>query len=145
VVNFDVPNLPEDYIHRVGRTARAEMTGDAITLVSPDEESDLRVIERAIGRTLARAKLDGFDYTKRPAERFEIPLGERIAALRARRAEERARSRAKAAGQSRSGTASPGRGARGAWGGVSRPPSQNNPYGSAMTPARRSSSTRAGE
>jgi ATP-dependent RNA helicase RhlE len=96
VVNFDVPNLPEDYIHRVGRTARAEMTGDAITLVSPEEESDLRMIERAIGRKLARAKLDGFDYTKRPAERFEIPLGERIAALRARRAEERARARAKA-------------------------------------------------
>ena len=97
VVNFDVPNLPEDYIHRVGRTARAEATGDAITLVSPDEESDLRVIERAIGRTLGRAKLDGFDYTKRPAERFEVPIGERIAAIRARKADERARARAKAA------------------------------------------------
>ncbi len=39
VVNFDVPNVPEDYIHRVGRTARAEMTGDAITFVAPDEET----------------------------------------------------------------------------------------------------------
>ena len=42
--------------------------GDAITLVAPDEESDLRVIERMIGRPFPRAKLDGFDYTKRPAE-----------------------------------------------------------------------------
>ncbi len=96
VVNFDVPTVPEDYIHRVGRTARMEATGDAITLVSPDEESDLRVIERTIGRRLERAKLEGFDYAKRPAERLEIPIGERIAAIRARRADERARGRANA-------------------------------------------------
>ena len=42
VVNFDVPPLPEDYIHRVGRTARAEARGDALTLVAPSEEADLR-------------------------------------------------------------------------------------------------------
>src|SRR5512137_2506794 len=46
VINFDVPQDPDAYIHRVGRTARAEMTGDAFTLVSPDEEQDLRAIER---------------------------------------------------------------------------------------------------
>ena len=97
VVNFDVPTVPEDYIHRVGRTARAEATGDAITLVSPDEESDLRVIERAIGRRFERAKLEGFDYARRPAERLEIPIGERIAAIRARRADDRARARTNAA------------------------------------------------
>ena len=50
VVNFDVPLVPEDYIHRVGRTARAETTGDAFTFVSPEEEGELRGIERAIGR-----------------------------------------------------------------------------------------------
>jgi ATP-dependent RNA helicase RhlE len=97
VVNFDVPNVPDDYIHRVGRTARAEATGDAITLVSPDEESDLRVIERAIGKRLERAKLEGFDYAKRPAEKLEIPIAERIAAIRARKSDERARARANAA------------------------------------------------
>ena len=97
VVNFDVPNVPDDYIHRVGRTARAEMTGDAITLVSPDEESDLRAIERAIGKRLERATLAGFDYTKRPAEKLEVPLAERIAAIRARKSDERARARANAA------------------------------------------------
>jgi ATP-dependent RNA helicase RhlE len=95
VVNFDVPTVPEDYIHRVGRTARAELTGDAITFVSPDEEQDLRMIERAIGRRLERTKLEGFDYTKRPAERLEIPIAERIAAIRARKSQERARARAK--------------------------------------------------
>ena len=46
VINFDVPGVPEDYIHRVGRTARAEMTGDAFTFVAPEEEGDIRAIER---------------------------------------------------------------------------------------------------
>jgi ATP-dependent RNA helicase RhlE len=96
VVNFDVPNLPEDYIHRVGRTARAEAVGDALTLVSPDEEGALRDIERAVGSRFARAKLPGFDYTKRPTEKLEVPLAERIAAIRARKAEERQRARANA-------------------------------------------------
>ena len=64
VVNFDVPNMPEDYIHRVGRTARAELTGDAITFVAPDEENDLRAIERAIGKRLPRVTVPDFDYTQ---------------------------------------------------------------------------------
>src|SRR5436189_1458422 len=93
VVNFDVPKVPGDYIHRVGRTARAELTGDAFTFVAPDEEGELRAIERAIGKQLPRVMLPGFDYTKRPAERLEVPIGERIAAIRARKAEERARAK----------------------------------------------------
>jgi ATP-dependent RNA helicase RhlE len=96
VVNFDVPNMPDDYIHRVGRTARAEMTGDAITFVSPDEENDLRAIERAIGKRLPRVTVPEFDYKQRPAEKLEIPIHERIAAIRARKAQERARSKAPA-------------------------------------------------
>ncbi len=86
VVNFDVPPLPEDYIHRVGRTARADALGDALTLVAPGEEADLRTIERAIGTRIARATLPGFDYGQRPSERLEVPLAERIAAIRAQRA-----------------------------------------------------------
>ncbi len=97
VVNFDVPNVPEDYIHRVGRTARAELTGDAITFVAPDEENDLRAIERAIGKRLPRVTVPDFDYSRRPAEKLEIPIHERIAAIRARKAEDRARAQAKAA------------------------------------------------
>jgi ATP-dependent RNA helicase RhlE len=93
VINFDVPSVPEDYIHRVGRTARAELTGDAFTFVAPEEAGDLRAIERAIGKQLPRVTLPGFDYAKRPAERLEVPIGDRIAAIRARKAEERARAR----------------------------------------------------
>jgi ATP-dependent RNA helicase RhlE len=96
VINFDVPSVPEDYIHRVGRTARAELTGDAFTFVAPEEAGDLRAIERAIGKQLPRVTLPGFDYAKRPAERLEVPIGERIAAIRARKAEDRARARIKA-------------------------------------------------
>ncbi len=96
VVNFDVPHLPEDYIHRVGRTARVEMTGDAYTFVSPEEEGSLRAIERHMGKRLPRHTVTGFDYQKRPAERLEVPLAERIAALRARKAKERARATANA-------------------------------------------------
>ena len=90
VVNFDVPHVPEDYIHRVGRTARAEATGDAFTFVSPEEENDLRAIERAVGKRLPRVTLPGFDYASKPAERFEVPVAERIAEIRKRKAEERA-------------------------------------------------------
>ena len=97
VVNFDVPGVPDDYIHRVGRTARAETTGDAFTFVSPDEAVELRAIERAIGKRLPQVTLPGFDYTHKPAERFEVPIGERIAALRSRKAEERSRGREKTA------------------------------------------------
>jgi len=96
VVNFDVPHVPEDYIHRVGRTARAELTGDAFTFVSPEEEADLRAIEKTIGKRLPRITVPGFDYSKAPAERFEVPLADRIAAIRARKAEERRRAKEKA-------------------------------------------------
>jgi ATP-dependent RNA helicase RhlE len=95
VVNFDVPHQPEDYIHRVGRTARAEATGDAYTLFSPEEEKDLRDIERAIGQPLRRVTLSGFDYAARPPERFEVPIAERIAEIRARKREERERAKQK--------------------------------------------------
>jgi ATP-dependent RNA helicase RhlE len=68
VVNFDVPHQPDDYIHRVGRTARAKLTGDAYTLVSPEEERDFNAIERALGKRLPRQMLDGFDYASGPAD-----------------------------------------------------------------------------
>jgi ATP-dependent RNA helicase RhlE len=95
VVNFDVPHVPEDYIHRVGRTARADATGDAYTFVSPEEEADLRAIERAVGKRIPRLTLAGFDYQTTPKERFEVPLAERIADIRKRKQEERARAKEK--------------------------------------------------
>jgi ATP-dependent RNA helicase RhlE len=115
VVNFDVPAVPEDYIHRVGRTGRAELTGDAFTFVAPEEESDLKAIERAIGKVLPRVTLPDFDYKARPQAKLEIPLAERIAAIRSRKADERARGRARGPASSRP----PHRGGHG--GGSGRP------------------------
>ncbi|MDQ3998064.1 MAG: DEAD/DEAH box helicase, partial [Gemmatimonadota bacterium] len=111
VVNFDVPPAPDDYIHRVGRTGRAEMTGEAFTFVSPEEEEELRAIERAIGRRLPRVTVPDFDYRARPSGQLEVPRGERIAAIRARKAEERARAKAKAERRT-TGAASQGNTAR---------------------------------
>ncbi len=96
VINFDVPGQPEDYIHRVGRTARAELTGSAFTLVSPEEEGSLRDIEKAIGNRLPRVTVPDFDYQARPAA-LEVPHAQRIAEIRARKAEERARARVNSA------------------------------------------------
>jgi ATP-dependent RNA helicase RhlE len=67
VVNFDVPRAPEDYVHRVGRTGRAEATGVAFTFVSPEEEAELAKIERVVGKKLPRVTMPGFDYAARPA------------------------------------------------------------------------------
>jgi ATP-dependent RNA helicase RhlE len=103
VVNFDVPMAPDDYIHRVGRTARAEATGDAFTFVAPEEESELRQIERAVGKRLPRVILPDFNYSARAEARLEIPLAERIAAIRAKKAEDRARAKAKADRKARGG------------------------------------------
>ena len=86
VVNFDVPAVAEDYIHRVGRTGRAESTGDAITFVAPDEESNVVQIERAVGSKIPRERLDGFSYAAATSEApREVPLPKRVAAIRTRR------------------------------------------------------------
>lgn len=61
VVNFDLPNVPEDYVHRIGRTGRAGATGHAISLVSADEAKQLFDIERLIGNQLTRKLVDGFE------------------------------------------------------------------------------------
>ena len=100
VVNFDVPAVPDDYIHRVGRTGRAEMTGDAFTFVSPEEGADLKAIERAVGKALPRVTLPDFDYAARPQAKLEIPIADRIAEIRRRKSDERARRAAKGRGPS---------------------------------------------
>jgi ATP-dependent RNA helicase RhlE len=67
VVNFEMPNVPEDYVHRIGRTGRAGATGEAISLVCLDEEIFVRDIERLIKREIPRETVLG----------FEPPAGER--------------------------------------------------------------------
>ena len=60
VVNFDIPQHPEDYVHRIGRTGRANQAGDAFTLVTPEDHKKLFAIERFIGRKIERLTLEGF-------------------------------------------------------------------------------------
>lgn len=66
VVNFDFPHIVEDYVHRIGRTGRAQAIGDAISFVSPDEAADVRKLERFINRGLVRKRAEGFDYNAAP-------------------------------------------------------------------------------
>jgi ATP-dependent RNA helicase RhlE len=143
VVNFDVPLAPDDYIHRVGRTARAEMTGEAFTFVSREEEDELRAIERAVGKALPRVTLPDFDYTAKPTTRFEIPQAERIAALRAQRAKDRARAKEKA--ERRAGDGKPAPRAPHSSAGGSRPaPRSESPYASSRPASSHSGDRPAG-
>ena len=64
VINFDMPHVTEDYVHRIGRTGRAEATGDAFSLVSPDEEEIVRDIQRVLSMQLPRVMLPDFNYKK---------------------------------------------------------------------------------
>ena len=91
VINYDVPTHAEDYVHRIGRTGRAEATGDAITLVSTEEEKYLREVGKFIGRKLKAQKCKGFSYVKspppepktktpkspKPSQRKELPRSKR--------------------------------------------------------------------
>lgn len=62
VINFDLPNRPEDYVHRIGRTARAGRDGSALTFLAPEETALLRDIEGLIGTTIRCEDIEGFDY-----------------------------------------------------------------------------------
>jgi ATP-dependent RNA helicase RhlE len=69
VINYDVPATPEDYVHRIGRTARAQTLGDAFTIVSPEEEDIVRDIERVLKKKLPRVTVPDFDYRAAPPPR----------------------------------------------------------------------------
>ncbi|MCX6903146.1 MAG: DEAD/DEAH box helicase [Verrucomicrobia bacterium] len=62
VVNYDVPQHPEDYVHRIGRTGRAQATGDAFTIMVAEDRPHMAAIERFISRDIPRVKLENFDY-----------------------------------------------------------------------------------
>src|SRR6266446_2624536 len=68
VVNYELPNVPEDYVHRIGRTARAGGTGSAVSLVSPEEAPLLRDIERLLKRSLPVLALPAFAITQQPSQ-----------------------------------------------------------------------------
>ncbi|MCK5674211.1 MAG: ATP-dependent helicase, partial [Spirochaetales bacterium] len=60
VINYELPRSPKSYIHRIGRTGRAENPGEAISLISPDEEHHFRVIEKKMKKRVDRKTIDGF-------------------------------------------------------------------------------------
>jgi ATP-dependent RNA helicase RhlE len=68
VINYDVPQDPEDYVHRIGRTGRAGAAGDAVTFMTAADLGQVRSIERVLGYALPRISLEGFDYAGAPAE-----------------------------------------------------------------------------
>jgi ATP-dependent RNA helicase RhlE len=69
VINFDMPDTADAYIHRIGRTGRAQKTGDAFTLVTPDDDDIIKKLERIMGQPLKRETLEGFDYKVAPPPR----------------------------------------------------------------------------
>jgi len=73
VVNYDLPNVPEDYVHRIGRTGRAGSSGQAVSLVSADEFKLLRDIERLIGKAVDREQIDGFEPVDKVSDTPKSP------------------------------------------------------------------------
>jgi ATP-dependent RNA helicase RhlE len=72
VINYDIPNNADDYIHRIGRTARAAATGLAYSFITPDEEDQVRSIERSLRRKLNRVRLEDFAYDAPPRPKTEF-------------------------------------------------------------------------
>src|SRR5690606_2289225 len=142
VVNFDVPLVPEDYIHRVGRTGRAEATGDAFTFVAPEEAEDLRRIEKAVGRRLPRVTLPDFDYGARADAPLEVPRAVRIAEIRKRKAEERARAQANAERRAAAAARRTGSGGTAGGGTTPRPAGAAGRHGSARPGGSRTNTNR---
>jgi ATP-dependent RNA helicase RhlE len=137
VVNFELPNVPEDYVHRIGRTGRAGNEGEAISLVCPDEELFLKDIERLIKRALPRDTLPGFEVPS--SERAEpIQIGRQTIGVRGN-----GRSGGGGGGGSRAGAGRPGGGGGGGGGRPAQPqgrgpggrPAQGKPAGAGGRPA----------
>jgi ATP-dependent RNA helicase RhlE len=77
VVNYDFPMHSEDYVHRIGRTGRAQAIGDAISFITPEDHGPLRSLERFIGRGIVRKRAEGFDYNAAGPPRDERGRGPR--------------------------------------------------------------------
>jgi ATP-dependent RNA helicase RhlE len=77
VVNYDFPMHSEDYVHRIGRTGRAQAIGDAISFITPEDHGPLRSLERFIGRGIVRKRAEGFDYNAAAPPRDDRGRGER--------------------------------------------------------------------
>jgi ATP-dependent RNA helicase RhlE len=110
VINYDMPSTADAYIHRVGRTGRAEKTGDAFTLVTPEDNGMVKTIEKMMGQPLSRQILSSFDYTI-PDTSGSAPHKQGDPSTRGRRGAAPARGAAHARGKASSGGDSKTRGA----------------------------------
>jgi len=102
VVNYELPNVPEDYIHRIGRTGRAGNEGTAVSLVSPDEQKLLRDIERLLKREVPRQVLEGYEPNSRGMTAPEPKRGNRRPQARSRKPAQARRQRRPATAKSSS-------------------------------------------
>jgi len=102
VVNFELPHVPEDYVHRIGRTGRAGEEGLAVSLVSADEVAQLQKIERLIKQSLARHEIEGFEPEHR------LPTKE-VASPGKRRPKNKSKPNAKPASRNKSRQGTPDR------------------------------------
>jgi ATP-dependent RNA helicase RhlE len=75
VINYDIPDTTDAYIHRIGRTGRAEREGDAFTLITPNDDAAVRAIERVLGQAIPRRRIEGFDYTTPPPQQPQGATG----------------------------------------------------------------------
>ncbi|WP_224960296.1 DEAD/DEAH box helicase [Geomonas subterranea] len=116
VINYDIPDTPEAYTHRIGRTGRAAKTGDAFTMVTGEDEAMVRSIERVLGAKIERRRVEGFDYTV-PAPKKEVEFA------RPPREPQRRKQAAPAQGKAKPAEA---KAAQGAGGKPSQPGSRNN-------------------
>jgi ATP-dependent RNA helicase RhlE len=71
VINYDVPEHAEDYVHRIGRTGRAQREGDAATILAPEEQAKLDAIEKLIDAKIPQCRLEDFNYFYEPSIREE--------------------------------------------------------------------------
>jgi ATP-dependent RNA helicase RhlE len=75
VINYDVPQHSEDYVHRIGRTGRAKAEGEAFTLFAPDDLPRVDAIEKLLGNSLPREELEGFPYRESPSRKRNRGFG----------------------------------------------------------------------
>ena len=135
VINFDMPETPEAYVHRIGRTGRAEKTGQAFSFASRDEDSQVRAIEKLIGKEIEKRQMEGYDYA--------VPAPPKSNNGRPQRRPVGNRPGAKSQGRpasARSNSAGPGA-KNAARGGRSRAASGANTFG--LSPQRKAGNTNA--
>ncbi|MED5471708.1 MAG: C-terminal helicase domain-containing protein, partial [Verrucomicrobiota bacterium] len=85
VINYQVPENAEDYVHRIGRTGRANKEGDAFTLLAADELDHAASVERFIGQKIERRKIEGFNYHYTTLLDEDAPTPEKLAKVFSRR------------------------------------------------------------